>query len=225
MGLTSVQLGQRTQNATPGRTGRHRKQHRMTLAAEGSGLQTAPMSAARLAAEAAFTAPPFNPAPSIQAQITVRKARLVVGAAPTGMPTAAASSCGEQASQAPRVFRVDASRVASQPQVSAILPAVRTSSAVTPIGVTKQSARRATDKRPGPVVHVINALPVHRREIEVAQPTQAALIVELARVGPVLEEIKRAQSLVFIDEHCSKEWQRLSGRADELRRELQAQLR
>ena len=79
--------------------------------------------------------------------------------------------------------------------------------------------------RPGPVVHVIHALPMRRREIEVAQPTLGALIVELVRVGPVLEEIERAQSLLFIDERFSKEWQRLSLRADELRRELQAQLR
>lgn len=209
-----------------GRTGSHRAQHRMAVPAEGNGLHTAPISAARLAAEAAFTAPPSNPAPAVQTQVTVRKVRLAASASPTGMPAAGAQDSGEQARKAPRVFRLDASQAAPNLQMSADQAAVQTSSAAVSIGMTRRSARKATDKRPGPVVHVIHALPVQRREIQkVAQPTLEALIMKLACVEPVLQQIQHAQALVFIDERFSKEWQRCSRRADELHRELKALLR
>lgn len=121
---------------------------------------------------------------------------------------------------------MDASQAAPNLQMSADGVAAQTGSAAVSIGMTKRSARRATDKRPGPVVHVIQPLPVQRREIhKVPQPTLDALIMKLACVEPVLREIQHAQALVFIDARFSKEWQRCSRRADELHFKLKALLR
>ena len=84
--------------------------------------------------------------------------------------------------------------------------------------------RVSADKRPGPVSHVVHTSPVHR-ETQPAELQHDALIAELASLTSILESIKRAQSFWFIDGRFAKEWQRLSQQADEIRKELQAQLR
>ena len=88
------------------------------------------------------------------------------------------------------------------------------------------NARRiATDKRPGPVLHVIHAPPERTRTAEAPQPRLALLIGELERVTPVLEIIARAQAFSLVDERIEREWLRLSRKVDKLHAQIRAQVR
>lgn len=201
----------------------------MTLGAAGGGQQTVPMSAARLAAEAAFAASPFDPAPPSQAQVTVRKSRLAVGSLAVAMPPATATATNNSpsalTSKGSRVFRVDASGSAPSGPAPVARPAGPTGADGPSIDVSARTRRIAIDKRPGPVLHVIHALPARSREIQAVPPTLETLIAELARVESVLESIHRAQTFTVIDDRYADEWQRLSQRAEEICKGLQAQRR
>jgi len=174
-----------------------------------------PMSAARLAAEAAFAAPAQpEPPPQAPAQVTLRRSRLAGGldeaagggaVAPTGMPPEAAG---------PRVFRVVAAPSAAAP---AVAPRALLDEAVaTP--ATPRKRRVRAEQRPSPVV-VVQVAPAPAP----AAPLQPeALRAELQRAGALLEVAARAQAF-HIDPHAfDRDWQRLSRRADELLKELQA---
>lgn len=175
-----------------------------------------PMSAARLAAEAAFAAPAQpEPPPQAPAQVTLRRSRLAGGldeaagggvASPSGMPPEAAG---------PRVFRVVAAPSAF---ALALAPRALLDGSAAPPAVPRKRRVRA-EQRPSPVVVVQVATAP-------AAPLQPeALRAELQRAGALLEVAARAQAF-HIDPHAfDRDWQRLSRRADELLKELQAQQR
>jgi len=198
------------------------------------------MSAARQAAEAAFAAPRLHPAPPTQAQVTVRRDRLAAGAAPGAEPAAAdnAGPATEPAGKSPRVFRVELARapqpVETAPAALAPLPArPRPPAAATRNGgpavvaAAGQPRRIATDRRPGPVLHVVHAArpALPQRAAEQAAPEMHTLVAELARVGQVLQSIGDVQALRFIDDRFADAWNRLSRTADDLHVELTAKLR
>lgn len=169
------------------------------------------MSTARLAAEAAFAAPPRVAPPSGRPQITVRRARGAAPAPPVaqddGPPEVAA------ANKSPRVFRVDAARAAEPGRAAG-------DEVPTPVPVPPRR-RHGTDRRPGPVVRLVQPLPASADD----QPTArqlAAMAATLAGIDPVLRAIERAQSFVFIDGRFADAWQALAERASALRAGLHA---
>jgi hypothetical protein len=178
------------------------------------------MSAARLAAEAAFGDRPQRTAPPNPALVIVRRARLAVDAG-----TAAASDDTRPATQpqpvdkSPRVFRVDAAPSPKPPDLPALdlVPPALTGQAV---AAGARPRRTAAHKRPGPVLHVVHTLPARRPEVEAPATDLAALAAALDRVGLVLADIGRAQSFRVIDDHRSASWQQLSLQADAIRAEL-----
>jgi hypothetical protein len=222
--------------------------------AEAPGSDATPMSAARLAAEAAFGPAPFATAqpPSLLAQVTVRRARgtpMAPVAAPAAMAEDGAnvfnsasnsatnsatnpatnpatdSAADSAITKSPRVFRIEA---APAPDTLAPDSLVLQAASNGHDGAAHQRLsgprRAASDKRPGPVLHVVHALPP--RHEPPAQPLRLdALSILLARVDPVLTEIKRAQAFQFVDDSLGGEWQRLARVADGIRLTLNMMLR
>ena len=228
-GPRPVHFQQRTQNSSANRTFGKRAQ---PLAAFNPDREPAatridirPTSAARLAAEAAFTAPHFHPLPTSQAQITVRRTRvgaLVMQPPADGSTPVTGSDANSQRAKRPRVFRVDpqhpAAAAASVPpqRPQETPPADRSATA------SKTRKRRVTaDKQPGPISHVVHTLPIQAKPTPF-EPQLHTLIPKLASVMPILESIERTQSFWFIDDRFAKEWHRLWQQAEEIRQELQA---
>ena len=175
------------------------------------------MSAARLAAEAAFAAPTLQPTSAPVTQITVRKRRTAsLEPAPAqAQALAAVDPHAEEAlSAGPRTFRVEV--VKEQGTEEAQGPAEADAADADARG---WRSRRAHQQRPGPVTHTVLELPA--RPVE---PSVQQLKAELAEVGPVLEGIQRAQDTVFIDRVADTAWQELSSRVDALSLEVQQQL-
>ncbi len=185
------------------------------------------MSASRLAAEAAFAAPQFSAPPPSQAQVTIRKARVAVFAAQP-VVTDEGLSAMEPATQGPRVFRVEAPQAGHSTQAmgDALHEPLAASAgdADAVVAVVPRSRRAAADKRPGPVLHVVHALPA-RPLADAAAPSLRGLIAELASVGPTLDAIRCAQSFEIVDRRAEIEYQRLSRLAEDIRSELDAYLR
>jgi hypothetical protein len=140
----------------------------------------------------------------------------------------------EQLAKSSRVFRVKA---APTPQsIAAAFPASATTiessmqndilAAQTPD--QRNSGRIASDKRPGPVMHVIHAMPALQPErqpdAEPPQPRLGVLIAELQGVTPNLEMIARAQTFSLVDQRLTREWLRISRQIDELHAKILAQL-
>jgi hypothetical protein len=88
--------------------------------------------------------------------------------------------------------------------------------------------RIASDKRPGPVTHFFQALPVPLREqpaaAETPQPRLSVLMAELQSVSPDLEMIAQAQAFSLVDKSVAREWLRLSRQLDELHAKILAQM-
>jgi hypothetical protein len=230
-----VQFGHRTQNSASKKFQRLPIQRLPARSGSGSGSgnhnstssDAAPMSAARLAAEAAFAPAPVHDAPPLllPAQVVVRRAR---GAPLTLAAAAATDSAGPSAASStkgPRVFRVEA---AASPIALADdhprWPATTNGHDGVAHMPTSRPRRTAADKRPGPVLHVVHALPARPEPAPQAQRLDE-LTVQLARLEPVLADIRRAQAFRLVDESCAREWQRLSGVADDIRRALGLMLR
>ena len=225
-----VQNGQRTQNSATNKALRHRAPALLAYEADVNDLAAATKSAARLAAESAFVAPQVRSLPQPLALIIVRRTRsasLLVK--PT--PEASDSPTSELTAKGPRVFRVEAPPTPRSAEASfaALPPPTETSRhsgslpAQTP---ANPNARRiATDKRPGPVLHVVHVPPERKREAEAPQPRLDLLIGELERVTPVLEVIARAQAFSLVDERIARELLRLSRKLDALHAQIRAQMR
>ncbi len=210
-GQTTVQFGHRTQNPAANRTFDKRARPLGPFDADRDLAAKAPISAARLAAEAAFGAPPFQPTPASQAQITVRRARYGVVAQ---QPVADAVAVAELTGKGPRVFRVEPAF------------AVATTAAVATASAAPTRRRRSSpDKQPGQVVHVVHLQPARPEAPAPAAPLADSLVAALARVAPVLESIQRAQSFHFIDDRFDPAWRRLSKQAEELLNEVKAIVR
>jgi hypothetical protein len=195
----------------------------------GAEAEAAPKSAARLAAEAAFVPAQFHTPQPTQAQVVVKRTR-------TAAPVEPAQAKFENplvtqaTGQGPRVFRVQAAAthlpsqsppaVDPNPRLSASLPHGNHSTAQP----ATRSRRTALDKKPGLVLHVVHSIP-QRPDPENEQPQWRVWAAELGRIGTVLDDIKRAQSLTFIDDSFATEWRRLSRVANALRLEMKTQLR
>lgn len=172
------------------------------------------MSTARLEAEAAFAARPPESAPASRPQITVRRARTALLAPPVALGDGPPETT--PANKSPRVFRVDAAQD-SEPERAAQSP--HDDAPKTVPGLPRR--RRGADRRPGPVVRLVQPLPAPVDD----RPTTrqlAAMAATLALIGPVLQAIERAQSFVFIDGRFAHDWQALSERASALRAGLRA---
>jgi hypothetical protein len=212
-------------------------------------LQDAPKSPARLAAEAAFAdvAGPRT-SPSQPPQVTVRRRRVAhPDVAPQANPAAAgkderATAGQPRTDKSPRVFRVagepaSQGRAAPSGDQAATAAAASTGQVPAQAGTGKPAAtgtqaasrarprQAAANRRPGPVLHVVHAMARPSPPVQHRWPPSAGLAQALADVGLVLDAVARAQAWVFVIEHRTREWHRLSQRLDALRRELKARLR
>lgn len=116
----------------------------------------------------------------------------------------------------PRVFRVDAVQsvvtgLEAHAEPSLTSPRVDfATSAPLP-----KRRRRGADKRPGPVVHLVQRLPVQAEDKPTALQLRE-LSAALASIDPELRAIERVQSFVFLDGRFDSAWQALSDRASAL---------
>ena len=211
----------------------HPGQSMAALRPDANDEDQAQKSAARLAAEAAFATPVLHAARPTLTQVTVRRTRAVQPIRREEVDDGNAPS-SEKTRQAPRVFRVVASQTGQPSQPEKLSPAfdrrlVTDSPSVD--RTTKQLAARTrrviTSKHTGPAVHEVQPMsnriqPEHEAENE--HPQWRTLSAELARVGLVLDQIKRAQSFKIIDDNIAVQWRRITRQIHLLRLEIQAQL-
>lgn len=189
----------------------------LQLEAETGGQSAPSMSAARQAAEAAFASAPGEPTSAREAAVTVRTARLVRRAEAPPLAANDTSAAVQAASRAPRVFRIEGAEAQSSTASSRDdRPAAE---------AAPRSRRVASDRRPGPVLHVVPAVPPSTDPANMTVAQLKAVIAELALVEPVLELIQRAQAFRVIDDRFAREWLKLARRADAIQAEIQAQLR
>jgi hypothetical protein len=187
------------------------------------------MSAVRLAAEAAFATPQSLHPLAAQAQVTVRKTRLALPAARPAVADLGPHGA-EAAGKVPRVFRVDALPATNEAAThasenpadeTALSTAAATGDDEAAAKAMSRTRRVTVDRRPGPVLHVIHALP-EREAIEETGSRPDALLAELASVGPILDAIRRAQSFEIVDPRAAEEWTRLRQVAEDIGRQLEA---
>jgi hypothetical protein len=236
-GRTHVRFGYRSQNASSKKHPRPTSQPVPSSRVPDTSAAASPMSAARMAAEAAFSGPLFVAEPALlpPAHVTVRKARsaaLVSADAAVAIRADDAALSSTATTKGPRVFRVDAGPAPvglgadmpwPHPAAIAATTAItraKTDShdgAVRPAKV--QVRRAAADKRPGPVLHLVHKLPTRHDAPPQPLPVNE-LVRQLARVEPVLADIRRAQAFRFLDQSLAAEWQRLSRVADGIRQTL-----
>jgi len=230
MGSPNVHFGHRNQNAPSNKSHRGRAQPRPAPHPD-SGRSAAPMSAARLAAEAAFAGPRLALAPPPPAQVVVRRARLAADAVE---PVAKQpgdignSPAPDPVGKGPRVFRIQAAQgMTAQDAAATNAHQARVQRSSMPAdgpaaGVGPRSRRIGSDKRPGPVLHKVHTLPVLQRPDEGSATELDRLRARLAAVGQLLSTIGAAPSFQAVDEHFALEWQRLSLKADDIQRDLLA---
>jgi hypothetical protein len=178
------------------------------------------MSSARLAAEAAFAAPPVHAVQPGQAQITVRRARTPLLAEPPAAGQGAAAAV--KAAKGPRVFRVDTA-VGAAALAAAPLHAPASGSPVfgEAAAPKMRRCRAAADRRPGPVVVVTpDAVPSTPPAAAHMLPDSERLSAALARVTPVLQAVAQARSFRVVDECFENQWQGLFEQAGELLRQI-----
>ena len=229
IGPIPVQHGQRTQNSPTNPARGHRAQALLAYKADANELVAATKSAARLAAEAAFAAPQVRSLVQPLAQVTVRRTRSA-SVAVEPPPEASDSPTIEPTARGPRVFKVEAAPISPSVEAGlATLPpptegSTHSDSLPAHAPATPSERRIATDKRPGPVLHVVHAPPKRQRESEVLQRQLELLTSGLDRVKPVLETIARAQAFSLVDERFAREWMRLSQKVDRLRAQIRAQV-
>jgi hypothetical protein len=211
-----VHSGHRTQKAASKEFLDRRDRSLLELKTETGGQSLPSMSAARQTAEAAFAGVPRHPTSSREAEVIVRAVRRARTAEPP--PAVADTSAASQAaSRAPRVFRIEGAR-AQAPAASA------RSDRPVPEAVPR-SRRVASDRRPGPVLHMVQAVSPGPEATGMTVAQLKTVIAELALVEPVLELIRRAQAFRVIDDRFDREWLRLAQRADMIQGKLRARLR
>lgn len=181
------------------------------------------MSAARLAAEQAFSPPPPHGTPTSEPLVVVKRARLRVPVLPAQAAQEAGAPEGGAEAKGPRIFRVE-----SQAGVQAADAADATAASTLPLpaaGVPATSRRQrasAAQRRPGPVLQVFQAPaqpPAATHGGESADLRQA-----LAEVEAVFDAIRRARAFQLRDVECEAAWRDLSAAADQVQRQMRAQL-
>lgn len=222
--------GRRTQNSAPNNFHRHRTQELPARTPATNDLAAASRSAARRAAEAAFDAPQVQSLPQHPAQVFVRRSR-AAGFAAKAVPEQDDVPNVKATAKASRVFRVAAAQVPRTAETAdlASRSPMETSACSGGAGAhtpALPSARRvATDKRPGPVLQVVHALPERRRETAAPQPRPALLIAETARLEPALKMLAPAQAFSLVDERVVREWRGLARKIDDLHAQIRARMR
>lgn len=188
----------------------------------------APMSAARLAAEAAFAAPnSAQPTAAAAASVVLRRSRLVAGQGPAAQHEAAAHEAAAThaaAGKNARVFRVQATPTNPFSPEAAAGAADAEPSAPTPKPPTR-ARRVGSDKRPGPVLMLVQAPVAVAAVVELPTPPLEDLLTQLNLAGQLLQAAERAQSFRLDTDSCAKEWQQLSHKIDSLREDIRSQLR
>jgi hypothetical protein len=177
-----------------------------------------------LAAEAAFAGPTFSVIQNGQTHITVRRTRNFARAEPPAETSPAAAE--NPVTKGPRVFRIDSSGAyTSVPTEPAPQSQPGQTDDTQPL-LLKTPKRRASDRRPGPVVLLVqeHATPGPTPAIA-PTPRPKTLLASLAQVKPILAAIKKAQSLQFIDSRFEEHYQRLSKQADVLLDQLKSRRR
>jgi hypothetical protein len=224
-----VQSARTTHQAFANKTQRRQPQYGRPFGTEAHRPEVAPISAARLAAEAAFSSPQFSSIQNQQAQITVRRARILTHAE---APVAEGRSGTEAAVRKdPRVFRI-----ATTPTLQALPAEPAPDSERGPVANVLTIQRRPrkrnfeANKRPGPVVVLVQQQPALQPKPQ--PPEQAVeamdsqtLTTSLDRFTPIMAAIQKAQSFRFMDDGTAPQWQRLSQRADELLTQLRGRTR
>jgi hypothetical protein len=222
----AVQPGQRINNLHRSKSSRAPQRHQTGPIQGGGTTDTESMSAARLAAEAAFAAPQYQPPPTAQAQITVRRMR------PRDLPSVVAASdstaAAESQTKGPRVFRLTAAKpsplVGVQPNPSTSKQASVVDRDGDKLRPHSRPRRQAAYKKPGPVLHVVHTLPA-RPEPQDKVPHFDSLAAQVQHIGVLLETAKRASKFRIVETSSTQEWQRLAKIASDIRREIKTQLR
>jgi hypothetical protein len=239
-----VQFGYRRQNSQqnkrPPQSQRPRPAQAFSLDAPAP--DSAPKSAARLAAEAAFAAPEFRAEEQQAVPITTRQVRWTdaPGHAEGPEPDQQQQSQQDQApeanpqpfesdpntppaARAPRVFRVETTPKPPSDDALAAATALPSEDALQNRGGTSPFApktrRKASHRQPGPVVHVVHA-PAVQNEAEEDRPRLDLMRAELARIAAVLDEAKRAESLQFVAPNFAWEWERIWRKGEGICRDI-----
>jgi hypothetical protein len=174
----------------------------------------APMSAARLAAETAFSVS-RNSSPEQLPTITVRRSRGFGGAAANAetVPDAEHAALAASANKGPRIFRLGPStpQLTDAPAIEpAVAPAAGSSfTEAEEIPAIRRKRRVAAVQRPGPVVQIFKAAVDDRAEDgrdttgvhgETVTRAQVAVLAEmLASVQSILEDVQRARAFRVLD--------------------------
>ena len=216
-----ISISLRTDNATSNQAqGRRTEANRLRGAQAYRGPETGePLSAARLAAEAAFTATRLPQAPTQQARITVRRSKLPGGLA--AVADSVEQVVAEVAPRDARVFTIGPAHLGKAAAVSATAMqanAARSAADETPAPEAarpRRLSRVPIDRRPGQVTQVVL---VHTA---LDQPPQTAvrwqvLNDDLRMLTPLLNDIRCAQSLSFIDSSFERHWDRLGQQAQQI---------
>lgn len=223
----AVHVGLRTQTPKANRSSAVATTAETNLNKVGNDEFSAPMSAARQAAEAAFAAP-VQRAPQIsEALVTVRKSRHAVAMEGHAAAEVALAET-ESGQRTPRVFRVGPPPATdtgdAKPVSEPMLQGTPRSNVETASRSPPRPRRRNGEKRPGPVLHVVHSQ-MEPSAARVVEPRLDELMAELTAVGPVLHTTHTAGSLLLVEKRFAADWQRLAQRVDALRKELRAMLR
>jgi hypothetical protein len=165
----------------------------------------APRSAAWLVAEGAFALQQRAPRPSTTV-VTVKRSRVVVQTPAHVLAQDVIADASSSQDEGRRVFRIEAAptgaSVGSTAQASTSEPVEQVPSAAMPVPCSR---RVASDKRPGPVLHIVaapGALSSDGGDTKTAGMSNdqvEALVAMLAQVEPILDDIRRAQAFRFVD--------------------------
>jgi hypothetical protein len=191
----------------------------------------APRSAARLAADEAFSAPESLPPNTNQPVVIVRRARVLSRDLDISAPDSA-TPVHESEGKAPRVFRVESNADLLPDELRPVLSASPAQDHAQDVVHVPRKRRIAVDKRPGPVVHVLQDPGRLQPDAEAGSNGLASspgrpldeLVGELAGVDRIFEAIRRAQAFQMNDERFAGEWRRVSLAADELQRQIESQI-
>lgn len=180
-------------------------------------------STAWLAAQQAFSE--RQRAPADQPVVIVRKGRVVaLSAAQAAEPQAATLA---PAGKPARVFRIVSASAASNPAMQAEPSEPAWQGAAARGGDMPRKKRVAIDRRPGPVLRIVHQLPA--MDAGPGIPDEAStmpkyrvseLFEMLAGVDAILDDIRFARSLQFVDAGFESTWAQLSGVAQAIQAQI-----
>ncbi len=188
------------------------------------------MSAARLAAELAFSLPPQPASADSGPIVVVRRAKGITRDEAVAAPVPTAAEDADARHKGPRIFRVaSASGLAADGEAHA-----QALHAGDDQDLPHARRRRllAADRRPGPLLQVYQAPHQPQFDVDAGADAQSegsprlleALARQLAGIEPVFDDIRRAQAFRFREDGSDEAWQGLSVAADTVHGWIQVQL-